>query len=528
MRILRFVLAVLMLTACTAAPQPEPQPEPTPQPQPPTPTPDPPKPTEYGFTADPSSLTFDCDGGTQTFQLSTEAAWKAYCKEDWITFVHQTGQGDDEIIVTVEPYYDTEYNRRGTISFEVDGEGTGGIDIDIVQLRCDHQVPPDPPDPPVTNVKVTTGSASKITTTSANITCNYSGADAGVYDRGVFYGYMPDRLDYCQAISSSELSSGYFTIKLTSLEPNTTYYYAAFVTVFDAASNQYVDVLGSVLSFSTEDGMPVTVNGLQYLDCYEIPALSLVRTDACSNTGGESFGNTSWFNYETTNADQMVITHTFADGNKVRRNYTCLVDRTKQAPLWSAFVMHDDVYPDNNIGRTGSWTPDPGIPASWQSCFSSSGYSRGHFVASNYRQNTSAANKQTFYYTNQALQYQTSFNDGVWNSLEQAVKGAAPSGRDTLYVVVGTLYENSRSIEGVPVPSHFYKLLMKCSFSTAGTMTDARGVAYLFTNESHKGMTYSQGATTIDAVEQRAGFNFFANVPEELQEKAEKMSSGIW
>ena len=523
MRIPRIVLTALLLAACAADPQPEPTP--TPQPQPPTPDP-PTPPTEYSFTAAPASLTFDSEGGTQTFQLTTDAPWKAYCKEDWITFVHQTGQGDDEIRVTVEPYYDTDYNRRGTISFEVDGEGTGSLDVDIIQLRAERVDPPDPPQPEL-NVQVTTGAASKITTTSANITCNYSGADDGVYDRGVFYGYQPDRLDYCQAISSSELSSGYFTIKLSSLEPNTTYYYAAFVTVFDAASQQYVDVLGSVLSFATEDGMPVTEKGLQYLGCYEMPALDLVRTDACSNSGGESFGNTSWFNYETTDANRMVITHTFADGNKLRRNYTCMVDRTKQAPLWSAFVMHDDAYPDNNIGRTGSWTPDPGIPASWQSCFSSSGYSRGHFVASNYRQNTSAANKQTFYYTNQALQYQTSFNDGVWNSLEQAVKGAAPSGRDTLYVVVGTLYENSRSIEGVPVPSHFYKLLMRCSFSSAGAMTDARGVAYLFTNESHKGMSYSQGATTIDAVEERAGFNFFANVPEELQEKAEKMSSGL-
>ena len=70
--------------------------------------------------------------------------------------------------------------------------------------------------------------------------------------------------------------------------------------------------------------------------------------------------------------------------------------------------------------------------------------------------------------------------------------------------------------------------LMKCSFGADGSMTAARGVAYLFENKSQKGKNYSQFATTIDAVEQRAGFNFFANVPAELQAAAEKMSSPLW
>ena len=41
-------------------------------------------------------------------------------------------------------------------------------------------------------------------------------------------------------------------------------------------------------------------------------------------------------------------------------------------------------------------------------------------------------------------------------------------------------------------------------------------------------MSYSQGITTIDAMEQRSGFDFYANVPAQFQDAAESSSSPIW
>ena len=277
-----------------------------------------------------------------------------------------------------------------------------------------------------------------------------------------------------------------------------------------------------------------TPSGLQYLECYEIPAIGLQNREACSGSGNEKYGNTKYYNYATTNENQMVVTHTYKYDGKQYRNYTCLVDKTKLAPLWSAFVMHSEAYPDNNVGRTGSWGDDPGVPSSWQQESSSNGYSRGHLVASNYRQVCGDANKQTFYATNQALQQQNGFNGAIWEKLEQRVVAEAPSGRDTLYVTVGLLFEDGVALPSFPVPcpSHFYKLLMKCSFDSSGAMTAAKGCAYLFENISHgnssKEYDNEKYRTTIDAIEERTGFNFYANVPAELQEAAEKSSSPIW
>ena len=347
-----------------------------------------------------------------------------------------------------------------------------------------------------------------------------------VRDYGFYWGLSSTALTNQTHLNSSANAAESFSSTLSSLDASTTYFYQAYVEVLDGG--QLKEYKGTVKSFST--GASQGQGGYRpYLSGYEIPAIAL-KAGTTYGSGDELSGyGYKWFNHETSNAMQKVVTHTYKSGGKTVRNYTCLVDGNKMAPLWSAFVMHKDAYPDNGVGRNDGWKNDPAIPSSWQQS-GVSGYSRGHFVASNYRQASTEANKATFYHTNQAPQYQTSFNDGVWNSLEQSVKSNAPSGRDTLYVVVGVLYENSKTVSGVPIPSHFYKLLMKCSFGADGAMTAARGVAYIYTNEAHKDEQYndSKFRTTIDAIEARSGFDFFAAVPASLQAAAESSTSELW
>lgn len=399
---------------------------------------------------------------------------------------------------------------------------------------------------PAEQPSVVTGDATNITSTAAKIVNKYSGApSSGAYDRGVYYGTSADALSQQVALNSNKGTSGTFNVQLVSLEPKTTYYYQAYITVWSTDANKYVDVLGSVKSFTTEDGGGSggeggggSIAGLQYLGCYEMPAIDLKNTSACSGSGPETWGTTKWYNYLTSNDNQMVVTHTYSYDGKQYRNWTALVDKTKKAPLWNAFVMHKEAYPNNSVGRWDKkgdgWREDPGIPGAWQQCSAQKDenndqYSRGHFCASEYRQtDLNTANAQTFYYTNQALQEQDGFNGALWARLEQDVSSHAPSGRDTLYVVVGVLYKDSRTLGGVPCPSHFYKCLMKCSFDASGAMTAAKGCAYLFTNVSHKGESYPSGITTIDAIEQRSGWDFFTNVPADLQATAEAQSASIW
>lgn len=110
----------------------------------------------------------------------------------------------------------------------------------------------------------------------------------------------------------------------------------------------------------------------------------------------------------------------------------------------------------------------------------------------------------------------------------------APSGQYTmLYVVTGVLYEGNTTTlpsngKNVPIPSHFYKCIMKCSLNGSGQVTGAQGIAFVYTNASHTGENYVSGATSIRSIEQRAGFDFFAKVPDDLENSAETNTDHSW
>ena len=266
----------------------------------------------------------------------------------------------------------------------------------------------------------------------------------------------------------------------------------------------------------------------------EVPSASVSLPEGApySETVSESYSGALAYVYETENPDQLIVTHTFTEGGERYRNYTLLFDRTKKASLWVAFGMHKNVW-DGNSGRKDSWKDDPAIPSDWQSRGCSSPYSRGHQIASGDRQVSVTANKQTFYHSNQAPQWQNGFNGGVWSSLENAIQGSAPTGRDTMYVVTGPVFEDGVTIkdkEGItiPLPVAYWKCIMLCSFDSSGNMTGAKGIGYYFPgNESFSGK-YGQFATTIDEIEEICGFDLYANVPKELQDSAESVASELF
>ena len=266
----------------------------------------------------------------------------------------------------------------------------------------------------------------------------------------------------------------------------------------------------------------------------EVPHADVNISGNWSRTVSEKYGNSLAYVCETDDPDRLVVTHTFTDGGEKYRNYTILFDKSKKAALWVAYAMHKNVW-GGDSGRNDAWTYDPAIPSDWQSTGCSSPYSKGHQIASNDRQRCVGANKQTFYYSNQTPQWQTRFNDGVWNTLENRVQSNAPSGRDTLYVVTGPIYGSgykSISDKGgkqVPVPTGYWKCLMKCSFSSSGEMTSASGIGYLFEkNGEYSNTNYSNYSVTIDEIEALTGFDLFANIPEGLQAAAESKKTVLF
>ena len=388
----------------------------------------------------------------------------------------------------------------------------------------------------IATATVTTNAASGIQATNAVLSGSYSGATGAVTETGFYWGTSSTSLTNELYVGNGSGDSGSFTKTLEGLSESTTYYYKSYVLEWNEGTNSYEYRYGEVKTFKTTSA--TASSDLGYLECYEVPAITTLN--GLSTSGTLSARDDSWRRYYTTNSKQQVATHSYThpDSGKRVRNYTVFYDESRYAPLWCAHAMHKGMWP-KKVSRQSGWIDDPAISLTQQGGLdnaSSIGYSRGHLVSSGERLSTTQQNKQTFYHSNQAPQRQNNFNGTIWSRMEDAIIDAAPSAgsTDTLYVVTGVLYEYSGNPTtkpsgslNVPIPTHFYKCAMLCSFDGSGNVTAARGIAYLFENKDYSDNNYSAYTTTIDEVETRAGFDFFPRIPEALQTKAENGTSAL-
>ena len=96
-------------------------------------------------------------------------------------------------------------------------------------------------------VSVTTGAASEITTTSAKISGSWSGANATVREAGFQIGTSANALDEVYQADITSATSGTFSVDLSFLDPDVTYYYRAYVILQDGSDMQ--EFTGSVKDF---------------------------------------------------------------------------------------------------------------------------------------------------------------------------------------------------------------------------------------------------------------------------------------
>ena len=394
---------------------------------------------------------------------------------------------------------------------------------------------------------VTTGSASNITSSSATLSASYSNVVTGQntpQDIYFKYGTSSGNLDKTAYYNNGFTNaSGSFSVSVSDLAPSQTYYFKVFMSVWDGSA--YQEISGDVVSFTTP-AAPAQTGWQAYLSDYGMPNVSGLGL-SLRQSGTLSARDDKWYSVNTSNSNRQIAIHTYsqgAPGNAETLNYVVLYDQTKYAPVWTYHVMNTTNWPDNKVSRNEDWASDPAISLTQQTGLDNAntvGYSRGHLVASNYRQTTVAQNKQTFYYSNQAPQWQDGFNgsgtgigEGIWQKLENRVRSLAPSGTTMMYVVTGVLYEGTTTTlpsngKNVPIPSHFYKCIMRCTFS-GGTVTGAQGIAFVYTNESHGSDSYYKASyvTSINNIETRAGFDFFAAVPAAYQDSAEENTDASW
>lgn len=156
--------------------------------------------------------------------------------------------------------------------------------------------------------------------------------------------------------------------------------------------------------------------------------------------------------------------------------------------------------------------------AHWRN-YKKSGYDRGHLVPAGDRKSTKAAYDETFLTSNISPQIHE-FNAGIWNTLEQKTRYYAKR-YDEVYVVTGSiLTKNLKTIgtEKVSVPERFYKIIYR-NDATGGNM-----LAFLIPHKDTDASIYDF-ITSVDRIEELTGTNFFASLPDSIEDKLEASSN---
>lgn len=229
----------------------------------------------------------------------------------------------------------------------------------------------------------------------------------------------------------------------------------------------------------------------------------------------------------------------YADAVEIKvgdHNYTTFYDPSRYTSMWVAYPLNSSHM--GSLARLDNWSYNPLISTSYQVnlCNSSynDNYSRGHLIPNASRNGNSTLQAETFYVTNSVPQIQDNFNGGIWSSLEGALQSIAKS--EEIYIVTGVAFAKegeTRSItyttakddpKSVPVPNYFYKVAMKVTKSSSGTVTAASTIGFWFEHKTYSD-SYTNYAVSVDQIEAWTGFDFFVNLPDSIEPSAEANSS---
>lgn len=285
------------------------------------------------------------------------------------------------------------------------------------------------------------------------------------------------------------------------------------MSVYDESTGEFVEIVSDVKSFAkpSSSNTGITLNE----DWMELPA------------SPSSLGNRS------------LVTVRATMNNKDTRNYSILYDHEYYAATWVAFNY---CKAHRGSGSSGSWTQNPLIEDEYEVDVSSTyptGYDRGHQIPNALRNGVSPMQKQTYYFTNSTPQLKA-FNQDIWQDLETAerniIDNSSASATDTLYIVTGPVYKTvggnesvtriQQSGKSVPVANYYYRVILKVRRNSSGTVTAASAIGFWMPHSTAIAENdYATYACSVDFIEQKTGFDFFANLPDSVEETAENNSN---
>ena len=219
----------------------------------------------------------------------------------------------------------------------------------------------------------------------------------------------------------------------------------------------------------------------------------------------------------------------------VKPQYSLSYSNNRKIPNWVSWQLNQSWF--GSTPRQDTFRADTVLPASWYrvsgSDYSGSGFDRGHMTPSADRTNSVTTNSATFLMTNMIPQAPDN-NQGVWEKLEVYERDLVNQGKE-LYIIAGSygtcgigsngtvcsFLAASNRAYAITVPARTWKVIVvldQPGLGARGVTTATRVIAVDIPNiQGVRTADWRSYRISVDALEQRTGYNFLSEVSTAIQ-----------
>ena len=215
-------------------------------------------------------------------------------------------------------------------------------------------------------------------------------------------------------------------------------------------------------------------------------------------------------------------------------SFSLSYNKDKGTPNWVSWHLENDW--TGNLPRNDTFRADPAVSPDWyrvqSTDYFASGFDRGHMTPNADRDNPASIplNQETFLMSNMVPQAPNN-NQGPWADLENFLRTLLPS--NEVYIVAGPAGVGGAGDNGaantianghVTVPAYTWKVALVLPLGdndVARVNASTRVIAVIMPNNNSINSDWHTYLTTVDAVEALTGYDFFANVPDIVENSIE-------
>lgn len=210
----------------------------------------------------------------------------------------------------------------------------------------------------------------------------------------------------------------------------------------------------------------------------------------------------------------------------VNNYYALSYNRDKGIPNWAAWRISKSETGTIPRPNPDPFKPDDRLPKNWNrvtpSDYARSGFDKGHVCPSADRSASIEGMTATFLMTNMTPQT-GDLNRGPWQKLEGYLRTLVTRGSD-VYIVAGVYGEKGKIKNEVSIPTNSWKVavVVPAGQPVSSANANTRVIAVDMPNVvGIKNADWQIYRTSVRQIEQKTGYNFLSNLPQNIQDALE-------